>query len=146
MLVPDNLLIGIHNIFYHFATNAPHEQGEFLQKNRKKLKILVETITEQLVESYFHKKPKNIPTATLLINTHIAALTIPDDIHVFESLRSVLQHYEILSDKSYIDHKPKLVPLFQNEIKLLCLNIALHKTLIKNLNASQLRKLLNGSQ
>jgi len=143
MLVTDSLLIQIHSIFSGFVTIRTNEQGDFLQRNRKKLKILIETITEQLVASYFKKGFVNVPTALLLINTRIQELTDRDDVSLFESLQSVLRHYEILADKSYIDHKPKLEPLFRKEIKILCMNIALHKEFVKNAHAANLRRLLN---
>lgn len=145
MLVTDSLLIEIHTIFSNFLSIGTNEQGDFLQRNRKKLKILIETITEQLVAAYFKENFVNIPTALLVINAQIQGLTDRDDILLLEALRDVLRHYEILADKSYIDHKPKLEPLFRKEIRMLCLNISLHKVVFKNTYAAKLRRLLNES-
>jgi hypothetical protein len=144
MLVSDTLLVEIHSIFSDFVAAGINGQGDFLQKNRKKLKILIETITEQLIASHFYERFVNVPTALLVINTRIQELTDPNDATLFRSLQDVLRHYEILADKSYIDHKPKLEPLFRREIKILCMNIALDKGFVRNGNAAKLRGLLHG--
>lgn len=146
MYVTNELLIELHDILKIFFSTEANEQGDFVQKNRKRLKILVETITEQLVDIYFHKRFVNVPTSLLEINNQLGQLSDSDDRALFTALRDVLQRYEILADKSYIDHKPKLVPLFQKEIRLLCLNISLHKKVVMNPQAAKLRRLLNESK
>jgi hypothetical protein len=143
MQLTDSLLIELHALFYGAFALPVQDQDDFIRKNRKKLKILIETLAEQLVETYFGSKPKNIPTAVLLINTHISTLLDADDARVIGSLGAVLKHYEVLADKSYINHKPKLEPLLRNEIKSLCINIVLHPKLRMNQHAAKLRGFLN---
>lgn len=144
MLVTDELLNELYSIYFEFVRLHQTDPNKFIKRNRKKLRILIDTITEQLVESYFHAKPRNIPTAALMINRHKQQLTDRDDIKLFDSLSDVLQHYEILADKTYIDHKPKLEPLFRREIRQLSLNIALHNKLVNNAHAVRLRMFLDG--
>jgi hypothetical protein len=146
MPVNDSLLITIHILFSGLAEKHKEKHGEYLAKNRKKLKILVETVTEQLVESYFHKKPNNIPTAKLIINSNKKEITDTDDAALLNALSNVLIHYEVLSDKTYIDHKPELESLVQKEMRILFLNLVLHKKLAMNTHAKRLRILLHGLQ
>lgn len=89
------------------------------QKNRKKIKIIVDSIYEQSVENITGQKPRNHLDARFRINKFIKN-NETKYIDFLMSLDEVLSYYDTLSDKRYIDHSKDMESLFEGPLNRLC--------------------------
>ena len=111
--------------FYSSYSNA-NDQNLFLKQNRKIIKILTDSLWEQIVSNLFEIHPRNYTDAHFILNKEKHKLTSPEDLRVAEALIDVLRHYDVLIDKNYIDVVKKVDVLLTKSLKNLCINLAHH--------------------
>lgn len=98
----------------------------FLKKERRRIKILTDSLWEQTVINLFSVTPRNYTDARAILNREKHRLTSVHDLAVAEAMLAVLQNYEVLIEKSYIDIAAKVKPMFTVTLRRLCLNLADH--------------------
>lgn len=140
MLVSEDLFEPLLDIYR--AHNEAVEKDKFLNNKRKPIKIIVDTLWEQIVESLFEIKPTNHLDARRIINSNKYMLTDDEDISVVDSLADVLKGYDVLNEKSYIDHSEQLHDILLVSLRRLCINLSEHKELKKKQKVILLRTML----
>ena len=141
MPVSNEIFSPLSQIYYSYSESL--DQDAFLAKNRKKIKVLVDSLWEQTVESLFSIKPRNYMDARRIINTNKHTLSSSDDLAIAESLLVVLRDYDVLIDKSYIDIVQKLRPIFLISMKKFCIRLTVHRKHNSTMHATMLINVLN---
>lgn len=126
---------------YSIYSNT-NDQNLFLKQNRKHIKILTDSLWEQIVSNLFKIHPRNHTDAHFILNKEKHKLTSPEDLRVAEALLDVLRNYDILIDKNYIDAVKKVDLLLTKSLKNLCINLAHHPAHKQYGYAIKLSKLL----
>jgi len=90
-----------------------------IQENRKKIKILVDSIYEQSIENITGEKPKNHLDARSKINNFLRC-NESEYSNFLKALRNVLYDYGVLVDKRYIDHSKNMERLLNGSLNNLC--------------------------
>lgn len=141
MPVSNEIFLPVSQLYHSYSTSS--DQDKFLEKNRKMIKVLTDSLWEQTVESLFSIKPRNYLDARRIINKNKHTLSLPDDLAIAESLLVVLRDYDVLIDKSYINIVEKLRPIFLVSLKRFCMNLTLHRNHNSTEHATKLRTILN---
>jgi len=141
MPVSNEIFLPLSQLYRSYSTST--DQDDFLNKNRKEIKVLADSLWEQTVESLFAVKPRNYTDARRIINTNRDKLTLLDDLAVIDALLEVLREYDVLVDKSYIDIAKKMRPIFLVSLKKFCMNLTFHRDHETTAHAIELRRLLN---
>jgi hypothetical protein len=125
MLVEDELLVKIKNLYVDYQSCDDIE--EFLFSSRRKLKILVDSLWEQLVLKFLDKHPRNAREALRILNIYCANQEIdPINRPIVQSLVSMLENYRVLDDKTYIDFSEDLIKIMDNHFYHLIYNLCDH--------------------
>ena len=125
-----------------FVTSGKKRALGTIQKNRKKIKILVDTIYEQTIENLFDQKPRNYLSARKILNDNKHCVINDFDRSLLDDLSLVLRDYDVLIDKHYVDHTDKLSYLLSCSLKKLCLKLCSHSAFADDDHAKQLIRLL----
>lgn len=112
---------------FHLYTQSESDET-FYKTNRKQIKVLVDSLWEQIVENLFGVKPRNCTDARQIINNRKAGLTSADDMAVVEALLVVLRDYDVLIDTNYIDITKKMTPVFTINLKGVCSALTQHSS------------------
>lgn len=129
------------SILYHEYSISADEDA-FFKQNKKKIKVISDSLWEQIVESIINIKPRNYLDARSIINANIERITIPDDRNTLLKLNVVLQNYELLLDKCYVNLSNKMSPMFVIHLKKLCEQLVSHGSHTTTENSLKLKNLL----
>ena len=138
MPVSPSILTPLLTLYQTYSTSTKDE--EFFVGERRKIKVLVDAIWEQVTESLFKQKPRNYTDARRILIAKKSDLKEVDDQQLAEALIVLLRDYEVLIETGYINVVEKMRPFFLIRLKGLCLNLALHSHFIGNQNAIALRE------
>jgi hypothetical protein len=140
MPVAKPILLKIHSLFHEY--NVADNNEEFAKIHRKEIKIIVDSLFEQIIESLLGEKPRNAMTARVMINNHDLSNSTDADKKLLGALKNLLSQYHCLDSKAYIDHTNSIVDFVSNELYELSLSLVIHTSLSKNSHAKALKKLL----
>lgn len=144
MIVNEAIFVPL-GLLYNEYNKAKNTKEHFYNKNRKKIKVLVDALSEQLVEELLGSKPRNALDARKIINSELVRIKIKEDIALLEALQAVLKQYEVLSDKAYIDHSRKMEDVFNGAMRDLCWKLTIHSRHEENAKARALKTALRGT-
>ena len=142
MPVAKPILLKMHSLFHKY--NVADNNEEFAKIYRKEIKIIVDSLFEQIIESLLGEKPRNAMTARVMINNHDLSNSTDADKKLLGALKNLLSQYHCLDSKAYIDHTNSIVDFVSNELYELSLSLVIHTSLSKNSHAKALKKLLRG--
>lgn len=140
MLVSKHIFTKIAMIYTGYS--EAEDNSVYLRVHRKQIRIIADTLWEQILENIFKNKPRNYTDAMFMINRHKQNLTDDDDITVVHKLYELLISYEVILDKNYMDISLKLLPIFKGAFKELCEALARHKMHVDILSAQKLLAML----
>lgn len=140
MPVSKDIFLELTSLYYGY-THADDE-SKYLANQRKKIKVISDSLWEQTLENIFHEKPRNNTAALRMINRKREALTNNDDINVVNAVYGLLKDYDAVTDKMYIDIAKKLSPFFVGPLKRLCLALSAHGDHAGSHRANKLIELL----
>lgn len=140
MPVAKSILLKIHSLFHEY--NIANNNEKFAKSHRKEIKIIVDSLFEQIIESLLGEKPRNAMTARIMINNYDQSNSTDADKRLLGALKNLLSQYHCLDSKAYIDHTNSIVDFVSNELYELSLSLVLHTALSKNSHAKSLGKLL----
>lgn len=141
MPVAESILPKIYSIFNEYKNS--NDEDTFTNTYRKEIKIIVDTLFEQIIESILDEKPRNALNARLAINKTDLSAYSSSDRKLLNSLKNVLVEYDGLNSKEYIDHSESLIDFVSNELYALSIALINHEKLSQCDNAKSLKKLLD---
>lgn len=109
--------------------------------NRKEMKVIVDSINEQLCNYFFQQKPSGQRTRSL-INKNMHGFSNQEDKEILIALDAVLREYPNVFSKTYSDHNSNFDEFMKNEMKKLCKALTEHSIFRNDDNAKRLRGLL----
>lgn len=140
MPVAESILPKIYSIFNEYKNSK--DEDTFTNKYRKEIKIIVDTLFEQIIESILDQKPRNALNARLAINKTDLSAYSSSDRKLLNSLKNVLVEYDSLNSKEYIDHSESLIDFVSNELYALSIALINHEKLSQCDNAQSLKNYL----
>ncbi|GIO56904.1 hypothetical protein [Paenibacillus cineris] len=109
--------------------------------SRKEMKVIIDSINEQLCNYYFQESPSGQRTRAL-INKNIQNFSNQEDKEILIALDAVLREYPIVFSKTYSDHNSDLDSFMNKELKKLSNTLINHSLFKNDDNAKRLRGLL----
>lgn len=109
---------------------------------RKKLKVIVDSIMEQLCSYYLDSRPNSAWDIRASIITKLDQTTTAEDIDVLNAFNSLLREYTQTFSKSYSDHSSTQQNFINNELKILTIALIKHNIHKNDDNANSLRRIL----
>jgi hypothetical protein len=125
-MIVDEAIFEPLQLLYEEYKSSAIDKEKFFNAKRKETKILVDSLTEQIVEELIKEKPRHALNARQLINQARGKVLGNEDIVLLDELASVLKQYDVLDDKSYIDHARKMEDLFNGALRKLCIALSRH--------------------
>lgn len=110
--------------------------------DRKEVKIMVDSLIEQLCDYYLQNKPNGIQNVRSSVNRKMKDISDEEDIQVLKALNSMLREYNDAFSKSYSDHTDTFNRFFNRELRDLLVCVSRHSCLSKNKGAQELWGLL----
>ncbi|MET3697012.1 hypothetical protein SAMN05877753_101410 [Bacillus oleivorans] len=110
--------------------------------SRKEIKIVVDSLIEQIYQYYFESKPNGILNIRQKINNELDSLQNEEDKILLRSLGSILREYNSAFSKDYIDHSSSFNTFLNNELKNLSLALVKHSYFSNDEHAKSLKGLL----
>lgn len=138
MFVAEDIFDKIQRIYYQYNGTKDDKLSEFLHKNRRKLKIIVDSLWEQIISNRLNKRPRNATEALRTINIYLNSNPDYPDKDVLFYLGKVLENYKPLDDKSYIDYTDDLLEIMDNHFYHLTKYLCMHPELKDNKHAASL--------
>lgn len=145
MIVASAIIDEIFEVYLNCYEDDSCIDYAIVQKNRKKIKIIVDSIYEQSVENITGQKPRNHLDARSRINRFIKGSEAEHQ-DFLKSLDEVLSHYDVLSDKRYIDHSKDMESLLEGPLNRLCNKLCTWEHYANMPSARALRSLLGRLQ
>jgi hypothetical protein len=143
MIVDESIFEPLQNLYKEYKSSAKDKERYFNNK-RKEIKILVDSLTEQIVEELIGEKPRHALNARQLINKAHGNLVGQEDVALLDELAAVLKQYDVLDDKSYIDHSRKMDDLLNGALRKLCMALSRHSRHQRSAQARMLAHTLKG--
>lgn len=145
MFIAEDVFVPIRSLYIEYSNINADDIPDYLNKGRRKLKILVDALMEQIIENKIGKKPRNVLDARRLINLELKKTVIKSaDRSVLSSLGGLLSYYDILSDKSYIDYSDELKEIMNDHLRGLLIILCRHPELQNNGQVIATRKIIEG--
>ncbi|MCT4621576.1 MAG: hypothetical protein N4A62_19585 [Marinisporobacter sp.] len=110
--------------------------------NRKKIKIIVDSLIEQLCDYYFSRKPSGVSNVRVLINRDKGQFQDSQDKVILDSFSKVLRSYEDVFATSYCGHTEEVEKFVDEKLKELTRNISNHSNLSNNPEIQRLKGML----
>ncbi|OXS52155.1 hypothetical protein B1A99_34935 [Cohnella sp. CIP 111063] len=110
--------------------------------SRKSMKIIVDSIIEQICSHYFQIRPNGIQKLRLLINTKIVSINEEEDKAILRSLSAILREYSTVFSKTYSDHDQDFNDFLNQELFAFMKELTNHSLFRTDDNAIRLRSLL----
>lgn len=108
---------------------------------RKEMKVMIDSISEQLCSYYFDEKPSGQQIREL-INNRIDSITDTEDKEILIALEGVHREYGNVFSKRYSDHDTDFNRFLEKEVQILSKSITEHSLFQDDVNAKRLRSLL----
>ncbi len=96
------------------------DRRPYVIERRAEIKLLVDTIWEQVIAELLEESPRNHVEARHFINGTNLSMFAAHDREVLRSLDAVLQMYGALDGDPYIDRSKPLVRLVTHKLSRLC--------------------------
>lgn len=125
MPVDSEMFHELTNVYQSYS--KANDQTDFIKNNRKNIKILTDSLWEQILFSIFAATPRSYTDARLIINENIDKLEIAEDIAIANAMLAVLKEYDALIEKSYINITDKIKPILAISLRRLCLCLTQHR-------------------
>jgi hypothetical protein len=107
--------------------------------DRKEVKVIVDSLIEQLCQHYFQRRPNGVENIRTLINSSIVNFTNAEDKAVLKNLNKLLREYKEAFSSGYSDHKDTFEYFIKNELKCLTSSI-IHHSCLEDEHIKTLRK------
>ena len=144
MKLPESLLIEMGDLFLSYKDNRGAVEN-FFSGHRKSIKLLVDSVWEQLVESICAVQPRSSKHARLLINESRNAGTIsPDASEVCIALNAVLENYWVLESADYVEYEQRIRYFLTEPLRLFCLALSNAPAFANRVPARRLAASLEG--
>jgi hypothetical protein len=127
--------------FYLELSRTGHWEA-WIVKQKRALKILVDSLWEQIELNVLGKEPRNALEARKVLIEADRSGRSAHDIHVLDSLLEVLREYDVLISTSYIDIGSRLTPFVKGALKDLCVELSSHPDLNGSAAAAELARVL----
>lgn len=141
MIVASAIIDEIFEVYVDCYEDDSYIDYTIVQKNRKKIKIIIDSIYEQSIENVTGQKPRNHLDARARINKLIKR-DEAEYLDFLKTLDEVLSHYDVLSDKRYIDHSKDMESLLEGPLNRLCNQLCTLEHYASMPSARALRSLL----
>ena len=125
MPVSSEMFRQLSNIYRSYSGSS--DQVEYIKKNRKIIRVLVDSLWEQIVVNLFSMQPRNYTDARSILNTRLNQLTHSEDVAVAQAMLDVLKEYDALIEKSYIDLTNRIKPILVVSLRRLCFSLTQHR-------------------
>ncbi len=109
---------------------------------RKKLKVVVDSIMEQLCRHFLNSRPNSAWNIRASVLNKINHTTTGEDKDVLSAFNSLLREYDEAFSKSYSDHSDNIQSFINNELKELTVALIKHSLHRTDQNANSLRGIL----
>ncbi|WNQ12068.1 hypothetical protein MJA45_03120 [Paenibacillus aurantius] len=109
--------------------------------SRKTMKIIVDSIIEQIHAHYFKTKPNGHANIRATINSNLESFNEKEDKNVLRSLNAILRVYGSVFSKSYSDHDTDYEEFLKNELKAFSKALTEHTLFKDDVNAKKIREL-----
>lgn len=137
-MVSTDMLLELDKIYYECYTGKIYK--------RQKLKIVVDSIMEQLCGHYLNSRPISQRVSDLntrkSILTKINEITADEDKKVLLAFNYMLREYEETFSKTYADHSRNFQNFINKELRDLTIALITHSSYINDEYAGSLRRLL----
>lgn len=110
--------------------------------SRKAIKVIVDSIIEQLCNHFFDIKPNGIQKIRALINSKINSFTEQEDKDILNAFDGILREYPSVFSKTYSDHDSNFGDFMNQEVRILSKALSNHSIFRSDVNAKKLRGLL----
>lgn len=111
---------------------------EELKIKKLDFKIIIDSLTEQIIQYIFHLKPNGIINAREIINKNDLFKLHKQDRIVAEALNAVLKDYNEVFTKQYIDISDRINNFIDDALLNLSKALLNHKSLKNDINAKKL--------
>ncbi len=118
-----------------------YKENEINKKRRKKVKIIVDSLIEQLCKYYFNTIPTGIANVRVLVNKEFSKFNTLDQSILFK-LKSVLRNYDDAFSKDYSDYNDIYNEFVNGDLKDLIIILLDSGFLTNNELKNQLKGLL----
>jgi hypothetical protein len=136
MLIPEATLLELARFLRDYGASS--ERENFARHKKQKIKILVDTLWEQLINKILEKKPRNALEARRVIAERDEATIGKEDALILESLANVLKEYDRVSRDLYIELPNELSSFVLDPFLQLCGSLALHPFHSSSIAASKI--------
>ncbi|CAM2999758.1 hypothetical protein [Vibrio mytili] len=120
-MINDNMIAALSEIFFEYYESDDRQQKSY--KMRKRVKVLFDSIYEQVIKNFFNKRANNEAHALIIINRADKSSMSSYQSNVLECLHSSLGVYSALSDKNYTEEGEDLMNFMENHFTDLILSI-----------------------
>lgn len=142
-MLANELFLELHDLYADLPSDEQSRRSRFLAR-RTEIKVLVDTIWEQVLVALTGEKPRNAQEARRCVNAIEPRLAVEADRIVLTRLRGVLDDYAALDGSPYIDRARPLDELVMARLKSLCLALTRHPQHVGAEEAARLRRQLEG--
>lgn len=133
-MLSTDMLLELYKIYLENTTGKKYK--------RKKLKIVVDSIMEQLCGFYLNSRPNSAWNIRESILRKISNTPSDEDKDVLSAFNSLLREYDEAFSKSYSDHSKNHQDFINKELKNLTLALINHSLHRSDQNADLIRGLL----
>jgi hypothetical protein len=141
MLVAEAILFPLSR-FFEAIPPSKKEKREYLVASRAELRLLVDSVVEQVCGNLLGKKTRNSAEARRDINAALKGNTITLDRELLKALDSLLSEYHVLEDKTYIDYAGPMSTLLDKYLRPVVRSLSEHPSLMSSSSAIRLKSIV----
>ncbi|MCY8098848.1 hypothetical protein [Bacillus haynesii] len=133
-MLSTDMFLELHKIYIEIISGKKYK--------RKKLKVVVDSIMEQLCGYYLNSRPNSAWNIRASVIKIVSQTTTVEDKDVLNAFNSLLREYDEAFSKSYSDHSDNQHSFIINELKDLTIALIKHSIHRTDQNADSLRGIL----
>lgn len=133
-MLSTDMLLELYKIYIEITTGKKYK--------RKKLKVVVDSIMEQLCGYYLNSRPNSAWNIRESILNKINQTTSDEDKDILRAFNNLLRDYDETFSKSYSDHSESIHGFINNELRILTIALIKHSLHSTDQNADLLRGIL----
>ncbi len=120
-MINDNMISVLSNIFFEYYESSDRKKKSY--KMRKRIKVIFDSIYEQVIYNILNRRAKNEAHALVIISNLDKSQISSYQYDVLNCIRSSLSVYSALSDKNYTEEGEDLMNFIENHFTDLILII-----------------------
>ncbi|TQR14749.1 hypothetical protein [Psychrobacillus soli] len=133
-MLSTDMLLELYKIYIEIITGKKYK--------RKKLKVVVDSIVEQLCGYYLNRRPNSAWNIRESVLIKIHQTTTDEDKDILSTFNSLLREYDEAFSKSYSDHSENLQEFINIELRDLTISLIKHSLHRTDEHANSLRVIL----